>query len=92
MGMASGVWSNSSWLSRGGRSPCHFANRTPRGLAAILGRAFEFTLCVPQFPAEAAKIGRAVEPADGETVQQALANIYGASSDIVAQGRAAIEP
>ena len=58
----------------------------------ILRRAFDLAMRTPQFLAEAAKLGLAVEPADGETVQQAVAKIYASSADIVAKARAAIEP
>jgi hypothetical protein len=46
----------------------------------------------PQFLLDAAKLGLAVEPADGETVQAAVAKIYASSPEVVAKARAAIEP
>lgn len=65
---------------------------TPEPQTVVLRRAFDLSMRAPQFLAEAAKLGLAVEPADGETVQQAVAKIYASSADIVAKARAAIEP
>ncbi|MDB5596487.1 MAG: efflux transporter protein [Hyphomicrobiales bacterium] len=65
---------------------------TPELQVGILRKAFDLTMRDPQFLADAAKLGLAVEPADGETVQAAVAKIYASSPEVVAKARAAIEP
>ena len=55
-----------------------------------LREAFSKTLSDPGFLVDAEKGGLAVEPADGEAVEQAVKAVFAASPEIVAKARAAI--
>ena len=57
---------------------------------SVLRDAFDKTLSDAGFLADAEKGGLAVEPADGETVEQAVKAVFAASPGIVAKARAAI--
>jgi tripartite-type tricarboxylate transporter receptor subunit TctC len=63
---------------------------TPEAIVNFLRDAFGKTLSDPGFLADAEKGGLAVEPADGETVEQAVKAVFSASPEIVAKARAAI--
>ena len=63
---------------------------TAEAIVSVLRDAFGKTLSDPGFLADAEKGGLAVEPADGETVEQAVKAVFAASPEIVAKARAAI--
>ncbi len=63
---------------------------TSDDIVSALRDAFSKTLADPGFLAAADKGGLAVEPADGETVEQAVKAVFAASPEIIAKARAAI--
>lgn len=67
-------------------------NAVPAERVKVLREAFMRTMTDPAFRAEAEKQQMNVDPLDGERVQQIVAQIYGASAEVVARAKKALQP
>ena len=65
---------------------------TPPELVDILRKAFDATMCDPQFLAEADKASLELSPSPGAKVQELVQAFYATPKDIVEKARVAIRP
>ncbi len=72
--------------------PYVVAPGVPGERLAILRRAFDTLMMNPQFIAEAAAAGLAIDATDGDTVETAVQGMYAAAPEILEATRAAIRP